>query len=440
MTSFSIIRTHSKLFLRVTAALALLCANLCLAQNRQGPPAFVVSPDHSNGIYAVGENVHWRIEATGANAMPQAHYILWKSELTKAAEGDLTFTNGMAALDSKYEAPGHLMLEARNGSDKKGRSLGGAIAGMDQLKPSASRPDDFDAFWEAKLKELAAVPANPQLESADSGRTNVSYWKVTMDNIRGTHIHGQIARPAREGKFPAMLMLQYAGVYALQESWVTDRAAGGWLALNIEAHDMLIDASDKSKIPENYDAVGNDDRDQSYFLRMYLSCYRSVEYLRSRPDWNGKVLVVLGGSQGGMQTLMIAGLHPGVTTALARVPAGSDMLGPDIGRKGGWPQWYNQTRGGKDPKKVHEVSRYFDVCNFAPHITCPVLVGIGLIDEACPPEGILATYNLIKSPKQLVVMPKSAHQDLNGSHKAFFQIQDLWLSALREGKAVPVSD
>jgi cephalosporin-C deacetylase-like acetyl esterase len=237
-----------------------------------------------------------------------------------------------------------------------------------------------------------------------------------------------------------MLMLQYAGVYALQKSWVTDRAAGGWLALNIEAHDMLIDASDKSKIPEDYDIIGNDDRDQSYFLRMYLSCYRAVDYLRSRPDWDGKVLVVTGTSQGGMQTLMIAGLHPGVTTAFARVPAGSDMLGPDIGRKGGWPQWYNRTRGGKDPRKVHEASRYFDVCNFAPHIICPVLVGIGLIDDTCPPEGILATYNLIKSPKQLVVMPKSGHQDLDGSHKAFFQIQEIWLSALRGGKPAPVSN
>ncbi len=429
----------AKLVLRASAVtLTLICANLCLAQNHQAPP-FVISPDHTNGIYAVGETVHWRIQATGANAMAPAHYRLLKGELTKAAEGDLKFAEGVATLDSKFEAPGHLLLEARNGSGQTNRALGGAIAGMEQIKTSSPRPDDFDAFWEAKLKELAAVPANPQLESAESGNKNVSYWKITMDNIRGSHIHGQIARPTREGKFPAVLVVQWAGVYALERQWVTGRASAGWLALNIEAHDMLIDASDKSKIPDNYPSVGNDDRDQSYFLRMYLSCYRAVDYLRARPDWDGKVLVVMGASQGGLQTLMIAGLHPGVTAALALVPAGSDMFGPVVGRTGGWPNWYNQVKG-KDPQKVHEASRYYDVGNFAPHITCPVLIGCGLIDETCPPEGVLATYNLIKSPKQIVVLPKSGHGEVNGSQRPFYSVENAWLSALLNGKPAPVSN
>jgi cephalosporin-C deacetylase-like acetyl esterase len=419
-------------------ALLLVGASSCVTQNRQGPAALAVSTDHANGIYAVGDTVHWRIEATGSNAASKAHYVLLKGELTKLAEGDLKFHQGVAKLNSKFDGPEHLLLDVGSGTKRSRHALGGAIAGMDEIKVSAPRPDDFDAFWESKLKELSAVPANPQLESEASGKTNVSYWKVTMDNIRGSHIYGQIARPAREGKFPAMLIVQWAGIYPLQKQWVTDRASAGWLTLNIEAHDMHIDASDKTNVPAVYDVVGNDDRDKSYFLRMYLSCYRAVNYLRSRPDWDGKVLVVMGGSQGGLQTLMIAGLHPGVTAALAMVPAGSDMLGPEIGRKGGWPQWYDRTWGGRDPKKVHEASRYYDVCNFAPHIKCPVLVGMGLIDETCPPEGVLATYNLIKSPKQKVVLPKAGHQDKNGSQRAFYDVENTWLAALCAGKPAPV--
>ena len=56
----------------------------------------------------------------------------------------------------------------------------------------------------------------------------------------------------------------------------------------------------------NYPAIGNDDRETSYFLRMYLSCYRAAEYLTQRPDWNGKTLVVMGDSQGGLQTFLFA--------------------------------------------------------------------------------------------------------------------------------------
>ena len=122
---------------------------------------------------------------------------------------------------------------------------------------------------------------------------------------------------------------------------------------------------------------------------MYLSCYRAAEYLTTRPDWDGKTLVVQGGSQGGMQALVTAALHPKVTAALASVPAGCDMRGPDAGRLPGWPMWYWNV-GDKDPAKVRRAREYFDVVNFAPRIKCPVLVGIGLIDEVCPPEGILA--------------------------------------------------
>ena len=101
-----------------------------------------------------------------------------------------------------------------------------------------------------------------------------------------------------------MLIPQWAGVYPLEKAWVTDRAAEGWLVLNILAHDLPIDEpakfyEEQSAGPlKDYWAIGNDDRETSYFLRMYLSCYQAAEYLTQRPDWNGKTLVVTGGEPG----------------------------------------------------------------------------------------------------------------------------------------------
>ena len=134
---------------------------------------------------------------------------------------------------------------------------------------------------------------------------------------------------------------------------------------------------------------------------------------------------------------MTAGLHPKITAALASVPAGCDMLGPDVGRAPGWPMWYYQT-GGKDPKRVREASRYFDVANFTPRIKCPVLIGCGLIDETCPPEGILAAANQIRSPKELIILPIAGHQNENGSQAAYEKrCWSEWLPALCTGKAIP---
>ena len=260
----------------------------------------------------------------------------------------------------------------------------------------------------------------------------------------GTHIHGQLARLAQGKKFPALLILQYAGVYGLKNSWVTDRAKEGWLALNIEAHDLPIDQPDSFYQTQNsgplreYQAIGNDNRETSYFLRMYLSCYRALEYLTHREDWDGKTLVIMGDSQGGMQGLMLAGLHPQQVTAVtALLPAGCDLNGPEVGRAGGWPNWYFNTSG-KDPKKVHEASRYYDVANFAPLIRCSVLIGVGLRDETCPPAGVFAAFNQITAPKEIVILPKSAHfgtphEDPNALTKFNDQRWKVWMPALVSG-------
>ncbi len=425
--------------LHVMAVLALAGPAICQAQRRGAPPPFAVSPDKTNGVYRVGETIHWRIAAAGANPAPPARYSLKKGEMVEVAQGDLAFRDGVAELDSQAEAPGHLLLEVRASAPggRGGRVLGGAIVAPEKIALSAPRPADFDLFWDRKILELKKVPANAKLESAEVGNTNIEYWKITLDNLGGSHIHGQIARPAQGKKFPAVLILQWAGVYPLQRSWVTERAAQGWLALNIQPHDMAIDAG-SAGAPGDYASIGNDDRDRSYFLRMYLSCYQAALYLTKRPDWNGKTLVAMGDSMGGQQALAVAGLFPKITAVLALVPSGCDMLGPESGRRGGYPQWFDNVLG-KDAKKVHEASRYFDTANFTSRIQGQALVTFGLLDETSPPTGVLAAFNQIKSPKQMLILTHSPHQDAAGSQAPYRQLRDdVWLPALKEGKRPPV--
>jgi cephalosporin-C deacetylase len=411
-----------------------------------GRAQMAVIPDKPNGVYQVGDTVHWMVEWKGESNAPAAHYLLKSGGLKDVGHGDLNFSNDVADLETRFDAPGTMLVEVQGQPENAThRAVGGAVAAPDRITPAAPMPADFDAFWKARLKELKKVSAEPKLEEETSGKSGVVFWKITMNNIRGTHIRGQIARPEKGKKFPALLIVQWAGVYGLQKSWVTDRAAEGWLALNIEPHDLPIDEPagfyrEQFTGPlKDYWSVGDDNRDTSYFLRMYLSCYRAVEYLKTRPDWNGKTLVVMGDSQGGQQTIMIAGLHPrDITAALALVPANGDTLAPDVGRAPGWPHWYFNTEG-KDPVKVHEASRYYDIANFARHINCPVLVGLGLRDETCPPSSVLATVNEITSPKEVVILPKSGHQDEHGTQSYYNQRRySGWLPALRQGKPVPI--
>jgi cephalosporin-C deacetylase-like acetyl esterase len=387
--------------------------------------------------------VSWQIKCNDRAAGDMLDYNIKSGGLKETAQGTIHLTNNAATLESTFSAPGALLATVKWGDSPRTRALAGAVADPFQIEPSTNCPADFDSFWADKVKQLESVPEGVELISKPSGKPGVDYWEITMNNIHG-HIHGQLARPHDGEKFPALLIVQWAGVYALQTNWVTDRAAAGWLTLNIEAHDLPIHEPEafyheQSSGPlKNYWNIGNDDRDKSYFLAMYLSCFRAATYLTERPDWNGKTLAVTGDSQGGLQTLMIAGLHPKITAAMALVPAGCDMLGPQIGRRGGWPQWYDNVDG-KDPAAVHNASRYYDVVNFAARIKCPVLTGLGLRDETCPPAGVLAAVNQIRSPKKILILPLSAHQDSKGSQAPFRDERDhVWLPALRDGKMPPI--
>ncbi|MDA0197135.1 MAG: acetylxylan esterase [Bacteroidetes bacterium] len=370
----------------------------------------IIEPDIGSGIYKIGETVEWTIKRGEESFLDTVRYKLKDGGLIAIDSGELVLGHGPAQVQYTFGRPGTVLLDVRWGAEPswRNKAVGGAVASPEKLVLSAIRPPDFDEFWELKLKELQSTPSNPVLEKGISEKPGIDYWKITMNNIRGSKIQGQLARPVGNQKLPAMLIVQWAGVYPLNKEWAINRAEKGWLVLNINPHDLPINMEEEFYKEQsqgnlkNYAAIGNDNRETSYFLRMYLSCYRAAQYLTERSDWNGETLVVMGDSQGGQQTLMTAGFHPAITAAMALVPAGFDMLGPEIGRKGGWPQWYSSV-GDKDPQKVYEASRYFDVANFVTRIKCPILVGVGLLDETCPPEGILSAMNQVTAPKDIMI-------------------------------------
>ncbi|MGN6552122.1 MAG: acetylxylan esterase [Verrucomicrobiota bacterium] len=410
-------------------------------------PTVTLTPNHASAIYKTNEPIVWRVETRDdpTHTIKQVRYQLKAGGASVLAQGVIDLTTGKPEIRAALEKPGTILAEVRviNDGLTNISALAGVAVAPQQIEPSAPTPSDFDAFWKAKLAELAAVPENAKLTKEASGSARVDYWKVTLDNIRGTHIRGQLARPTAGKKFPAMAIFQYAGVYPLPKKNVTGFAADGWLVLNISAHDLPINeplAFYKDQMTNglaNYSSIGNDDREKSYFLRMLLGCSRAVDFLSKRPDWDEKTLIVTGTSQGGLQSFAAAGLNPKVTGLLTLVPAGCDNTGGLAGRKAGWPYWVAQA-GDHDPKKVLETSRYFDAVNFAARIYCPALVGLGLIDETATPSGVFAAFNQIQGPKEVVVMPASNHHG-DGHTQAPYQARaGVWRKAIFQGKTVPI--
>jgi cephalosporin-C deacetylase len=386
------------------AGLVLIAASI-FAQTAPAPP-LTFAPFHASGIYDVGEKAGWNVAVApdAGMAATRYDYVIRRNNRDVIQKGTLDLSSGSGVIETIVSDPAMLYVEvAPNGVEGSATAmhLGAAIAPR-KLQPAVPRPADFDAFWDAKLRVLKDIPINPVLTPAVDSPAGVDLYTVMLDSV-GSHVQGYLAKPSREGKFPALVVYQYAGVYALRTQTVTDRAAEGWLAFDVDSHDLP--PSEATGVATNYAAIGNTDRETSYFLKMYLRDRRALDYITSRPDWDGKTIVITGTSMGGQQSLVSAALYPKVTAVIINEPSGADSNGDLHGRKAGYPNWPS-----KDAK-VMETALYFDAVNFAPRIQAPVLAAIGFIDTTAPPVGIWTAINQIPGPTEVVSMVESDHNN-----------------------------
>lgn len=417
------------------AALVAVWAFFAPAAPSQQPADLKFTPYHADGVYAVKETVGWTLHLPQDVAVPAGPYTytVKKNNFGPPLKTGTLEMKDKAVIETSLDEPGMIYVQVTPpaGGGRGGPrliALGAAVAPT-KIAPSAPKPADFDAFWEGKIKALKEVPAFTELTPGDSGRKDVEFATFKMDSL-GSKAQGYFAKPTKEGKFPAVVILQWAGVYALPKNAVIDRAREGWLAINVDAHDKAPAAAP----PElnNYHGLGNTDREKAYFLNMYLRDYRAIDYITSRPEWDGKTLLLLGTSMGGQQSLCLAGLHPKVTHLIVNVPAGCDFSAALHGRQAGYPNWPTG-----DPKVV-EAGKYFDAVNFAPKIKATSLVAMGFVDTTTPPAGAWAAYNLIPGPKETVPMPESPHNHLAtpAQQRPYTQRSAEWMKALVAGEPV----
>ena len=428
----------SELYRTINLALLLpLAAPVVYAQPAPPLQQLVFRPYHASGLYDVGDIVGW-IVSPGATAPTYSYkWTIRRNNKEVLKEGKLDLRSGKDRIETVGDQPEMIYVAiepyANFSTDNSvegggapaatnagpaatpafvggntGRNNGlyavGAAVAPSRLGLSTPRPQDFDAFWDAKLAAQSKVAINPSVTSIQSDIPGIEESVFALDAL-GSKVHGYVAKPARQGPFPAIIQLQYAGIYALDPHWAAQRASDGWLVINVDAHDKL--PSDPSgDVPKSYVAVGNADREKSYFLDMYLRDSRALDYLLTRSDWDGKTIVLTGGSQGGQQSFALAGLRPDkITAVLVCVPAGADTNGDLHGRKSGFPNWPS------DNPEAMETALYFDPVNFASRIKAPVMAGMGFIDTVSPPAGIWTALNQIRGDTEPLPLIESEHDN-----------------------------
>jgi cephalosporin-C deacetylase len=406
-----------------TAPVFFFLASLAVAQRGAPiPQQLTFAPYHATGIYDVGDTVGWIVTPGPVEPTYGYKWTIRRNNSVVLKEGTLDLASGKDKIEVSATEPemiyvaiepiakpagdssGAVFTGGNTGRNNGRYAVGAAVAPM-KIGLETPRPADFDSFWAEKLAAQAKIPINPVPTPVTSDTPGVEMNTFVLDAL-GSHAQGYVAKPTKEGKFPALLLLQYAGVYALNAHSVAARAAEGWLVMDVDSHDKL-PSETAGNAPKDYAMVGATDRETSYFLKMYLRDSRALDYLMTRSDWDGKTIVLMGTSMGGQQSLMLAGLRPEkITAVLVCVPAGADNNADLHQRKAGYPNWPSTDL------KIMNTGRYFDPVNFASHIKAPVLAAIGFIDTVSPPAGIFTALNQIPVPKEPLPMIESEHNNL----------------------------
>jgi len=367
---------------------------------------FSVTADRPNAIYKRGESVTFTIKLL-LDKQPvndgEVNWTITKDGVPTTTSGKVKLSDGSATVSGKLAEPGFLQCRA---SFQNRTALGGAAVDPLQIKPSLPVPADFDEFWAAQKKKLAAVPVNARLTPVKSSVTDVECFDLQADSV-GAPVSGYFARPvgAKPKSLPIILTVHGAGVKSSVLGGVTGWAQKGMLALDINAHGLpnskpaafYKNLADREL--KDYRARGRESRETVYFLGMFLRLVRALDFLTAQPEWDGHTVVVHGTSQGGYQSLVAAGLDPRVTFFAAGVPAGCDHTGFKVGRVNGWPKFI--ATGETPPPNVVEAVRYYDTVNFVTRSKAAGFITVGFIDTTCPPTTVYAAYNAVPGKKEI---------------------------------------
>ncbi|WP_373843365.1 acetylxylan esterase [Bacteroides heparinolyticus] len=387
---------------------------------------WVTVPNHADWLYKTGEEatveVHFYKYGIPQNGVT-VNYELGGDMMPSEIKGTIVLKNGKAVIPmGTMSEPG--FRDCRMTATVDGKIYKHHIKvgfSPEKIRPYTQIPADFGDFWNKNKAELAKVPLIYTKELVKEYCTDQMdcYLVKLQVNERGQAIYGYLFYPkhAKEASCPVVLCPPGAGIKTIKEPLRHKYyAEHGCIRFEIEIHGLnpkmptedFKDISNAFNGKENgYLNNGLDNRDNYYMKRVYMACIRSIDLLVSLPEWDGRNVVVQGGSQGGALALVAAGLDPRVTACIANHPALSDMAGYMAGRAGGYPHFF-RVAGMDTPDKLNTMA-YYDVVNFARSIKVPTRMTWGYNDDVCPPTTSYAVYNVLQCPKEALITPINEH-------------------------------
>lgn len=386
---------------------------------------WVTVPDHADWLYRAGEKARVEVQLY-KYGIPQdatVNYEIADDMLAADRKGEVVMKHGSAVIDmGTRNTPGFrdLRLSAVVDGKKYVHHVKVGFS-VDEIRPFTREPADFMDFWNRNIEDMRAVPLSYTKEKAEeycTDKIDCYLLKIRL-NKQNQSVYAYLFYPknAQKGSCPVVLCPPGAGIKTIKEPLRHKYyAEHGFIRMEIEIHGL-----DPRLPKETFDDItkafngrengylynGLQDPDRYYMKRVYLSLIRCLDLLTALPEWDGRNLIVQGGSQGGALAIVAAGLDRRVTQCIVNHPALSDMAAYSAGRTGGYPH-FNKVDGMFTDRNMRTMA-YYDVVNFARHVTADVYMTWGYNDNTCPPTTSYAVWNTFTCPKEALITPINEH-------------------------------
>ena len=386
---------------------------------------WVTVPDHDDWLYRAGEKARVEVQLY-KYGIPQdatVNYEIADDMLAADRKGEVVMKHGSAVIDmGTRNTPGFrdLRLSAVVDGKKYVHHVKVGFS-VDEIRPFTREPADFIDFWNRNIEDMRAVPLSYTKEKAEeycTDKIDCYLLKIRL-NKQNQSVYAYLFYPknAQKGSCPVVLCPPGAGIKTIKEPLRHKYyAENGFIRMEMEIHGL-----DPRLPKETFDDItkafngrengylynGLQDPDRYYMKRVYLSLIRCLDLLTALPEWDGRNLIVQGGSQGGALAIVAAGLDRRVTQCIVNHPALSDMAAYSAGRTGGYPH-FNKVDGMFTDRNMRTMA-YYDVVNFARHVTADVYMTWGYNDNTCPPTTSYAVWNTFTCPKEALITPINEH-------------------------------
>jgi len=287
------------------------------------------------------------------------------------------------------------------------------------------RPADFDAYWDAALRELDATDPQPELiPNATITPKGVECFDLWFTGVGGARVYAKYLRPAGAQKAPAIL--QFHGYSSNGGDWShkLGYVGQGFCYAVMDCRGQGGRSQDAGALRGNtlqgHIIRGLDDPDphRLLFRNIFLDTAQLARVIMDLPEVDADRVGALGGSQGGGLTLACAALEPRIKRASSIFPFLCDYQ--RVWEMDQAKDAYDELRRYFrlfDPRHEREAEvftklGYIDVQHLAPRIKAEVLMFTGLSDSICPPSTQFAAYNKITAKKDVVIYPDYGHEQL----------------------------